>query len=226
MPTTGTNEVFERTGQSQQIDNKIPANDKIKERDETNEASENEFRANNVYALYQININTLFQERTFHPLSYPVVMEHDSRYKHNPSHHSGFKRPESLHSAADTDSVQRPISFWKHENYKPSPMAMNSLRSNNSFGIATFRNNLTFSMIMEEAKYLYRARERSTLIIAIKIFNLDINILVHINTVQTLQDAEWKPVIVRIEILLMIPVPHTLMSHRCQKNKCQALVTQ
>ena len=71
----------------------------------------------------------------FHPLSSPVVREHDSRYKHNRSPIIGSKRTESLHSAADADSVQRPVSFWKHESYKPSPT--NSLRSSNSFGIAT-----------------------------------------------------------------------------------------
>ena len=78
---------------------------------------------------------------------------------------------------------------------------------------------------MEEAKFLYPARERSTLIIARKIIDFDINVLVHINTVQTLQDADWKPVIVKIDILLVVPVPRTLMSHRNQKYKCQALVT-
>ena len=88
------------------------------------------------------------------------------------------------------------------------------------------RNNLTFSMTMDEAKYFYRARGRSTLTLAKKILHLDTIVQVHMNNVRILQDAEWKPVIVRIEILLMIPVPHTLMSHRCQKNKCQALVTQ
>ena len=46
-----------------------------------------------------------------------------------------IQAPRSLHSAADADSVQRPVRFWKHESYKPSPT--NSLRSSNSFGIAT-----------------------------------------------------------------------------------------